>query len=117
MICPVYHIKYVTAVTLIASILFFTPDISMAEEGRETKAVNLEECIKIAIENNLQIAATRKGLGVAEADRIKASLLFPSNPKVISRVGERDGPMGLERLIIWLDCLRNFRFLVRDENE
>ncbi len=101
MIDPLCHIKYVTIITLIASILFFTPGISMAkvsdttlQEGAETKAVNLEECIKIAIENNLQIAAARKGLGVAEADRIKASLLFPSNPRVISRGGERDGPDG-----------------------
>ena len=98
---PLYHIKCVTIVTLIASILFFTLGISMAEvsdptleKEAETKAVNIEECIKIAIENNLQIAAARKGLGTAEADRIKASLLFPSNPKVISRVGERDGPDG-----------------------
>ena len=98
---PLYHIKCVTIVTLIASILFFTLGISMAEvsdptleKEAETKAVNIEECIKIAIENNLQIAAARKGLGTAEADRIKASLLFPSNPKVISRVGERDGSDG-----------------------
>ena len=101
MIYPVHHIKYVTVVTLIVSVLSFTPGISMAEvsdpsrrEGSETKAVNIEECIKIAIENNLQLAAARNGLGAAEADRIKASLLFPSNPKVISKVGERDGPDG-----------------------
>ena len=31
MIYPVHHIKYVTIVTLIVSILFFTPGISMAE--------------------------------------------------------------------------------------
>ena len=92
MIHPVHHIKYVTVVTLIASILFFTPNISMAEDGIETKAVNLEECIKAAIENNLQIAAARKGLGIAEADRIKASLLLPSNPKFSSRVGSRNTP-------------------------
>ncbi|MCR4289053.1 MAG: TolC family protein [Candidatus Scalindua sp.] len=99
MIYPVHHIKYVTVVTLIASVLFFTPDISMAEvsdptrrEGRETNSVNLEECIKAAIENNLQIAAARNGLGIAEADRIKASLLFPSNPKVQSKVGSRSTP-------------------------
>ena len=101
MIYQLCHIKYVTIVTLIASILFFTFNSSMAEvsdptlqKEAESKTVNLEECIKIAIENNLQIAAARKGLGTAEADRIKASLLFPSNPKVISRVGERDGPDG-----------------------
>ena len=92
MIYPVHHIKYVTVVTLIASILFFTPNILMAEEGRETNSVNLEECIKAAIENNLQIAAARKGLGTAEADRIKASFLLPSNPKLNSRVGSRNAP-------------------------
>jgi cobalt-zinc-cadmium efflux system outer membrane protein len=83
-----------TVVTLIASILFFTPKISLAEEGRVAKAVNLEECIKAAIENNLQLAASRNKLGATEADRIKASLLFPSNPKLVSKIGERDGPDG-----------------------
>ena len=99
MIHPLYRIKYVTIVTLIASVLLFTPGISMAEvldptlqKESESKAVNLEECIKIAIENNLQIAAARKGLGTAEADRIKASLLLPSNPKLNSRVGSRNTP-------------------------
>ncbi|MDR4498323.1 MAG: TolC family protein [Candidatus Scalindua sp.] len=99
MIYPVHHIKYVTVVTLIASILFVTTNISMADvsdptrrEGRETKAVNLEECIKAAIENNLQIAAARKGLGTAEADRIKASFLLPSNPILNSGVGSRNSP-------------------------
>ncbi|NOR64760.1 MAG: hypothetical protein GQ468_01950 [Candidatus Scalindua sp.] len=94
MIYPVHHIKYMTVVTLIASILFFTPKISLAEEGRVAKAVNLEECIKAAIENNLQLAASRNKLGATEADRIKASLLFPSNPKLVSKIGERDGPDG-----------------------
>ena len=94
MIYPVHHIKYVTVVTLIASILFFTPKISLAEEGRVAKAVNLEECIKAAIENNLQLVASRNKLGATEADRIKASLLFPSNPKLVSKIGERDGPDG-----------------------
>ena len=54
MIYPLHHIKYMTVVTLIASILFFTPKISLAEEGRVAKAVNLEECIKAAIENNVE---------------------------------------------------------------
>lgn len=99
MIYPVRHIKHVTVVILIASILFFTPKITMAQvsvqtlrEEAETNVVNLEECIKIALENNLQIAAARKGLGAAEADRIKASLLFPSNPKLNSRIGSRNTP-------------------------
>jgi outer membrane protein TolC len=91
----------VTVITLIASILFFTPDILMAEvsdptrqEETKTKTVNLKDCIAIAYENNLQLLAARNRLGIAEADRIKASLLFPSNPKVISKVGKRDGPDG-----------------------
>jgi len=101
MIYHVHHIKYVTVVTLFASILFLTSHMSLAQVSdptsqEETKAetVNLEECITIALEKNLQIAAARNSLGTAEADRIKASLLFPSNPKIISRVGERDSPDG-----------------------
>jgi len=101
MIYLAHHIKYVTVVTLIASILFFIPNASMAEvsdpvQREETKiqTVNLKECIAIAYENNLQLAVARNRLGVTEADRIKASFLLPSNPKVISKVGERDGPDG-----------------------
>ena len=98
---PVHNIKYVTVVTLVASFLLLASNASMAQvsdptrrEETKAKSVNLEECITIAFENNLQLAAARNGLGAAEADRIKASLLFPSNPKVISKVGERDGPDG-----------------------
>ncbi len=102
MIYPVYHIKYVAVVTLIASVLFFlasnksTAQVSdPARRGEEnTETVNLEECIKIAIENNLQIAAARKGLGTAEAERIKASLLLPSNPELQSSIGSRNAPAG-----------------------
>jgi len=101
MIYLVHHIKYVTVVTLIASILFFIPNVSMAEvsdpiqrEKIEPQTFTLKECIEIAFEDNLQLAATRTRLGASEAERIKASLLFPSNPKVISKVGERDGPDG-----------------------
>jgi cobalt-zinc-cadmium efflux system outer membrane protein len=101
MIYSIHNIKYVTIVTLIASILFLTSQVSIAQvsdpprrEETTVKTVNLEECIKTAIQNNLQIAASRNKLGTAEADRIKASLLFPSNPKVVSRIGQRDGPDG-----------------------
>lgn len=92
MIYSVHPFKYVTFLIFIASILFFTPDFSMAEGERESNVFTLEECIKAAVENNLQIAAARKGLGTAEADRIKASLLLPSNPKLNSRVGSRNAP-------------------------
>lgn len=91
---PVHNIKYVTVVTLIASLLFLTSHVSVAQEETTAETVNLEECIKTAIQNNLQIAASRNKLGATEADRIKASLLFPSNPKFQSRIGERDGPNG-----------------------
>ena len=95
------HIKYVTVVTLIVSVLLLVSNTSMAQisdptrrEKIEPQTFTLKECIEIAFENNLQLAVARNGLGAAEADRIKASLLFPSNPKVISKVGERDGPDG-----------------------
>jgi cobalt-zinc-cadmium efflux system outer membrane protein len=88
-----------TVVILIVVLLLLASHVSIAQvsdpalrEETETKAVNLEECIQTAIENNLQIAAARKGLGIAEADRIKASLLLPSNPKLNSRIGSRNAP-------------------------
>jgi cobalt-zinc-cadmium efflux system outer membrane protein len=97
MIYPVHHIKYVTVVTLIASVLFLTSNKSTAQvsdpirrDERMAETVNLKECIKIAIENNLQIATARKGLGIADADRIKASLLLPSNPEVKTEIGARE---------------------------
>ena len=91
---PGHNIKYVTVVTLIASLLFLTSHVSVAQEETTAETVNLEECIKAAIENNFQLAASRNNLGATEADRIKASLLFPSNPKLVSKIGERDGPDG-----------------------
>ncbi|GJQ60352.1 MAG: TolC family protein [Candidatus Scalindua sp. AMX11] len=91
---PVHHFKYVTVATLLASILFLTTHVLIAQEEKKAKTVNLEECITIAFENNLQLAAERNRLGTAEADRIKSSLFFPSNPKLISKVGQRDGPDG-----------------------
>ncbi len=97
MIYPVHHIKYVTVVTLIASVLFLTSNVSMAQvsdptrrEEIKTKTVNLKECITIAFENNLQLAAERKRLDLAEAERIKASLLLPANPKLGSETGARE---------------------------
>ena len=97
MIYPVHHIKYVAVVTLIASILFLTSNkltaqvTDPARRGVEnTKTVNLKECITIAFENNLQLAATRKRLDLAEAERIKASLLLPTNPKLGSETGTRE---------------------------
>src|SRR3989338_2142299 len=97
MIYPVHHIKYVTVVTLIASVLFLTSNKLTAQvtdpalRGVEnTKTVNLKECITIAFENNLQLAATRKRLDLAEAERIKASLLLPTNPKLESETGARE---------------------------
>ncbi len=94
MIHPIYFVKAVTVITIIASILFQTSNTLMAQEAMINKTVNLEECITIAIENNLQIATARKKLGIADADRIKASLLMPSNPKFNSRIGNRNAPEG-----------------------
>ncbi|MGR3303075.1 MAG: TolC family protein [Candidatus Scalindua sp.] len=97
MIYPVYHIKYVTVVTLIASVLFLASNKSMAQvsdptrrDVRKAETVDLKKCIEMAIENNLQIAMARKGLGIADADRIKASLLLPSNPEVKTEIGARE---------------------------
>ena len=97
MIYPVYHIKYVTVVTLIASVLFLASNKSAAQvsdpprrEETKTKTVDLKECIEIAFENNLQLAVARNRLGIADADRIKASLLLPSNPEVKTEIGARE---------------------------
>ena len=97
MIYPAHHIKSVTIVTLLASVLFLTSNVSMAQvsdptrrEEIKTKTVNLKECITIAFENNLQLAAERKRLDLAEAERIKASLLLPANPKLGSETGARE---------------------------
>jgi cobalt-zinc-cadmium efflux system outer membrane protein len=62
----------------------------MAQSEVETKTVTLEECINMAIENNLQLASARKRLGAVKADHIKASLLFPSNPEVKTELGARE---------------------------
>ncbi|MDR4503271.1 MAG: TolC family protein [Candidatus Scalindua sp.] len=97
MIYPVHHFKYVTVVTLLASILFLTSHVSIAREETDAETVNLEECITRAFENNLQIAAARNRLGTSEADRIKSSLLFPSNPKLNTRIGTRNSPSPADR--------------------
>ncbi len=93
MIVSIHHIKCTTIVTLISSILALlalTSNVSMAQSEVETKTATLEECINMTIENNLQLAAARKRLEVANADRIKASLLLPTNPKLGSESGARE---------------------------
>ncbi len=93
MIVSIHHIIYATIVILMSSILALlalTSNVLMAESEVETKTATLEECINMAIENNLQLAAARKRLEVANADRIKASLLFPTNPKLRSESGARE---------------------------
>jgi cobalt-zinc-cadmium efflux system outer membrane protein len=59
-------------------------------EEIKTETFTLKECITIAFENNLQLAAERKRLDAAEAERIKASLLLPANPKLESETGARE---------------------------
>ncbi|HDY68530.1 MAG TPA: hypothetical protein ENH85_12140 [Candidatus Scalindua sp.] len=100
MIVSIHHIKCGTIVMLISSILALlalTSNVSMAQvsdptrrDERKAETVDLKECIEMAIENNLQIATARKGLGIADADRIKASLLLPSNPEVKTEIGARE---------------------------
>ena len=92
MIYATHHIKYVMVVPLLVSILFLTYHVSTAQEETKVKTFNLQECITIAFENNLQLTAARNRLGTTEADRIKASLLFPSNPKLNTRIGTRNSP-------------------------
>lgn len=97
MIYQVHHIKYVTIITLIASIFFLTSNKSTAQvsdptrrDERKAESVGLKECIEIAFENNLQLVAARNRLGIADADRLKASLLLPSNPEVKTELGARE---------------------------
>ncbi len=97
MIVSIHHIKYATIVILMSSILALTSNVSMAQSEVETKTDTLEECINMAIENNLQIASARKSLGAVKADRIKASLLFPSNPELKTEIGTRESPSPEER--------------------
>jgi outer membrane protein, heavy metal efflux system len=97
MIYQVHQIKYVAVVTLIASVLFLTSNKSTAQvpdptrrDERKAETVDLKECIEIAFENNLQLVAARSRLGIVDADRIKASLLLPSNPEVKTELGARE---------------------------
>jgi cobalt-zinc-cadmium efflux system outer membrane protein len=88
MIVSVYNIKYAVIAILAFSVCILSSDASMAQE--KTKTVNLKECIEIARENNLKLAAARKRLDVANAERIKSSLLLPSNPEVKTEIGARE---------------------------
>jgi outer membrane protein, heavy metal efflux system len=97
MIHTVNHIMYVTIFMLTASVLFLTSNKSMAQasdptrqEERKAETVDLKKCIEIAFENNLQLAVARNRLGIADADRIKSSLLLPSNPEVRTEIGARE---------------------------
>ncbi len=92
MINPVHLVRPITVLIIIASMLSQISSLLMAQDATINKAINLEECITIAIENNLQIATARKKLGMSEADRIKASLLMPSNPKFNTKLGSRNAP-------------------------
>jgi len=94
MIKSVHLARTLTVLTIIASILFQISNTLSAPDATLNKTINLEECITIAIENNLQIATVIKKLGISEAERIKASLLMPSNPKLNSRIGNRNAPEG-----------------------
>ncbi len=55
-----------------------------------SKPINLNEAIEIALEQNLELAAKRKRLDHADAKLKKASLLFPSNPKIETEIGSRN---------------------------
>ena len=85
MIYQVHHIKSVTIISLFVSALFLFSYISMAQDKVKTETFTLTECINIALESNLQLAAARKRLEVANTDRIKASLLLPTNPNKTDR--------------------------------
>lgn len=52
--------------------------------------INIEAAIEIALQHNLNIAAKRKMVEKAEAQVTKASLLFPSNPKIETEIGSRN---------------------------
>ncbi len=94
---PVHLVKTLAVLTIITSIFFQTSNTLTAQEEMINKTVNLNECITIAFENNLQLAAIRNKLGTAEADRIKASFLLPSNPKLNSIIGTRQSPSPARR--------------------
>ncbi len=88
MIVSVYNIKYAVIVILTFSVCILSSDASMVQE--KTKPVTLKEAVEVALKNNLQLAVARKKLEVARAERIKSSLLLPSNPELESEIGRRD---------------------------
>ncbi len=88
MIVSVYNIKYAVIAILAFSVCVLSSDASMVQE--KTKPVTLKEAVEVALKNNLQLAAARKRLDVANAERIKSSLLLPSNPKLGSEIGTRE---------------------------
>jgi cobalt-zinc-cadmium efflux system outer membrane protein len=88
MIVSVYNIKYVVIAILAFSVCVLSSDTSMAQE--KTEPVTLKEAVEVALKNNLQLAVARKKLETVKADRIKASLLLPSNPEVKTEIGARE---------------------------
>lgn len=54
--------------------------------------IDIEEAIELVINQNLELAAERKKLDKAEAKLIKFSQLFPSNPKISSKLASRNSP-------------------------
>ncbi len=88
MIVSVYNIKYAIIAILAFSVCILSSDASMAQE--KAKPVTLKEAVEVALKNNLQLAVARKKLEIARADRIKASLLLPSNPEVKTELGARE---------------------------
>ncbi len=97
MIYSVRYSKNAALVTLFTLTLTLISHVSIAQEEIKSEAINLQECITIACENNLQLAAARNRLGTAEADRIRASFLLPSNPKINTRIGTRNAPSPVGR--------------------
>jgi len=55
-----------------------------------SKPININVAIEIALKQNLELAAVRKRLDHADAKLKKASLLFPSNPKIGTKIGSRN---------------------------
>ncbi|MFQ5963869.1 MAG: TolC family protein [Candidatus Scalinduaceae bacterium] len=92
-----YRFKYVFIATLLVSIRFLSSDALIAHAELKTKPVTLKEAINISLVNNLQLASARKKLGAVKADRIKASLIFPSNPELKTEIGRRESPSPEER--------------------
>ncbi len=88
MIVSVYNIKYAVIAILAFSVCILSSDASMVQE--KTKPVTLKEAVEVALKNNLQLAVARKKLEIARADRIKASLLLPSNPEMKTEIGARE---------------------------